>query len=233
MTHFRQLFDAASSAYSYLFADAVSREALVVDPVREQAATVLAWLRELDLTLRFVLETHVHADHVTGAGELRTRTGAAVVVPAGCGVACADLAPRDGDTLALGDEVIRVLATPGHTPGCVSYLWRDRVFTGDSLLIDGCGRTDLEGGDAGALYDSVTRRLFTLPGDTLVYPGHDYRGRTVSTIAEERARNRRFAGRSRDEFITQMAGLGLPRPRQADRAIPANRRCGKARTHAA
>ncbi|MGA8055770.1 MAG: MBL fold metallo-hydrolase [Burkholderiales bacterium] len=224
MTHFRQLFEALSSSYTYLLADAETRDAVVIDAVREQGATVLAWLDELNLALSHLLETHVHENRVTVAADLKARTGARVVLPEEVSAACADVKVRHADKIVFGNEVIRVLGTPGHTPGCVSYLWRDRVFTGDALLIGGCGRTDFRGGDAGTLYNSITCRLFVLPGETLVYPAHDYRGRTVSTIAEERERNPRLAGKSRDEFITLMSKLDLPRPAQVHSAVPANRR---------
>jgi sulfur dioxygenase len=206
MTGFRQLFDPIASAYTYLLADIETRDAIAVDCVPTQTATVLAWLDELELGLRYVLGTHAHPGDAEGAAELRDRTGAKAVLCAGSEAPWAHLKIRDGDTIVFGNQVIHALGTPGHTPGCVCYVWRDRLFTGDALLIGGCGRTDLPGGDAGTLYDSVTRRLFLLPGETLVYPGHDHRGRTVSTIAEERQCNPCFAGKSRDEFITVLTG---------------------------
>jgi glyoxylase-like metal-dependent hydrolase (beta-lactamase superfamily II) len=233
MAHFRQLLDRSSSAYTYLLADAETREALVIDPVAEQAQTVFAWLNELDLSLGLVLATHVHAGPITAATELKARTGAAIVLSARGVASSADVQAQHGDKLVLGSEVIRVLGTPGHTTSCVSYLWRDRVFTGDSLLIGGCGRTDLPGGDAGMLYDSVTRQLFALPGETLIYPGHDYHGRTVSTVAEERERNPCLAGKSRDEFITQMVQLDFPLPGEMGPALHATRRSATEEIHAA
>jgi glyoxylase-like metal-dependent hydrolase (beta-lactamase superfamily II) len=205
MGHFRQLFDPATSAYTYLLADLEAREAIVIDGAPRQVATVLAWLDELYLVLRYVTLTHIHAGEHDEAADLRRRSGAAVAAAADARMPRVDVALRHGDTLVFGNQVAHVLGTPGHTRGCLSFLWQDRVFTGDALLIGSCGRTDLPGGDAGTLYDSVVRRLFLLPGETLVYPGHDHRGRTVSTIAEERQHNPRFAGRSRDEFITVMA----------------------------
>jgi glyoxylase-like metal-dependent hydrolase (beta-lactamase superfamily II) len=225
---FRQLFEPDTSTYTYLVGDLLWREAAVIDPVLGEVEEILQTLEAEGLTLKTVMETHVHADHVTGASALRARTGAKVVVSRHGGAPCADLLVDDEDFLVLGDEVIRILATPGHTPGCVSYRWRDRVFTGDALLIGGCGRTDFQSGDAGVLYESITRKLFTLPEDTLVYPGHDYKGRRVSCIAEEKSRNPRLAHKSREEFIAIMGELDLPKPRHIDVAVPANQRCGAA-----
>ena len=203
MPHFRQIFDPALASFTYLLGDAEAHEAIVIDPASERATmAVLAMLDESDLRLACTLLTHAHDDEACRAAALKERTGAALVASAACpGVA--DLTVDHGDTITFGNEVIHVIATPGHTPGCLSYLWRDRVFTGDALLIGSCGRTDQPGGDPGTLYDSVTRRLFTLPAETLVFPAHDRRGRTVSTIAEERARGAAIAGGSRDEFITR------------------------------
>ncbi len=225
---FRQLFEPLSSTYTYLLADPDTRDAALIDPVVEELDTYLALLAELGLTLRYTLETHVHADHVTAAAALRDRLGSAVVLKRDAGATAADLLVDDGDVIRVGRLALEVRATPGHTDGCVSYYAGDRVFTGDALLIGGCGRTDFQQGCAERLYESVTTRLFTLPPDTLVYPAHDYRGRTVSTIAEERATNPRLGGgRSREEFVEIMRNLALPRPKQIDRALPANLRCGR------
>jgi glyoxylase-like metal-dependent hydrolase (beta-lactamase superfamily II) len=203
MTCFRQLHDAPTGAYTYLIADTDARAAVLIDPTAERMIVpLLALLAELDLRLAYVLCTHAHPGDATVADSIRARTDARVAAGARAPVA-ADLRLHHGDSLTFGNEVIHVLGTPGHTPGCVSYLWRDRVFTGDALLIRACGRTDLPDADAGALYDSITQRLMVLPGDTLVYPGHDTEGRTVSTIAEEREHNPCVAGRCRDEFITE------------------------------
>ncbi|MCU0976637.1 MAG: MBL fold metallo-hydrolase [Steroidobacteraceae bacterium] len=202
MTLFRQLYDPRMRAFTYLLADEASREAVAVDPEPEGSAlSLLGLVRELELRLVLLLCTHAHAAAPSAVRQVRERTGARVVAGEGAPVE-ADLRVGDGDRLAFGGEVVNVLATPGHTPACVSYLWRDRVFTGDSLLIRGCGRTDLPGGDSRLLFDSVTRRLLVLPGETLLFPGHETHHRTVSTIAEERDCNACFAGRSRDEFIT-------------------------------
>jgi glyoxylase-like metal-dependent hydrolase (beta-lactamase superfamily II) len=203
MTFFRQFFDPKSFAFTYLLADADSRDAVVIDAGHERTTlALLAMLAELDLQLDYVLQTHIHDDALRGAKELKERTGARVVLSETASNS-ADLQIRHGDTVTFGNEVIDVISTPGHTQGCLSYLWRDRVFTGDALLIGGCGSTDRPGGDPAVLYDSITRRLFVLPGETLVFPGHDRCGRTVSTIAEERERNPVLTGCSRDEFITR------------------------------
>ncbi len=225
---FRQLFDPATSTYTYLIADPDSAEAVLVDPVLEQVKRDIQLLQELGLTLRYSLETHIHADHVTGTGELRRLTGCLGVVPVQAQVACADRVLADRDTLAVGQVNIEAIATPGHTDSHMAYLVNGRhLLTGDALLIRGCGRTDFQSGDAGTLYDSVTQRLFSLPPDTLVYPGHDYHGLTVSTIAEEKAFNPRFYQRSRQEFIEFMGQLNLPNPQKIMEAVPANERCGR------
>ena len=223
---FRQLYDPESSTYSYLLGDAGRGEAVIVDPVREQAARDLALTTELRLRVVYILETHVHADHVTGARALKAQTGAQTVVSLHCGASGFDRLLEDGDVIVFGDQVIRAISTPGHTPGSTCYLWHDRLLTGDTLLIGGCGRTDFQFGDAGALYDSITMRLFTLPDDTLVYPGHDYRGRWVSTIGEEKLTNPRLANVSREQFVEIMRNLDLPHPKRIAEAVPANLRGG-------
>ncbi len=225
---FRQLFEPVSSTYTYLLGCERTRQALLIDPVAEEVETYIALLKESGLTLVYTLETHVHADHVTGAALLRERLDSKSVVHRDAGAECADLLVTDGVQLQLGDIVIEVRHTPGHTNADVSYVIGDRVFTGDALLIGGCGRTDFQQGDAGRLYDSVHKKLFTLPPDTLVYPAHDYNGNTVSTIKQERAKNARLGGgRTRAEFIQIMRDLKLPYPKQIDRALPANQACGR------
>jgi len=224
---FKQLFDQETWTYTYLIADPVSKEAVLIDPVNTHVDRYEALLDEYGLQLKYTLETHVHADHITAGGLLRQRLGAQTGVSGLCGAETADIQIQDGDIFTLGaSEKIKVIATPGHTPGSISFLWRDRLFTGDSLFVGGCGRTDFQGGDAGALYDCITQRLFTLPDETLVYPGHDYQGRWVSSIAQERTTNPRLAGKTRAEFIEIMANLNLPKPRLIDQAVPANRYCG-------
>jgi len=225
---FRQLFDPESSTYTYILADAERREAVIVDPVRAHCERDLAVLTEMGAKLVWILETHVHADHVTGARALKLRTGASTAVSAHCGATGFDRLIDEGELIVFGDEVVRALATPGHTPGSTCYLWRDRLLTGDTLLIGGCGRTDFQRGSAEALFDSITGKLFALPEDTLVYPGHDYRGRRVSTIGEEKASNPRLAGKTREEFVQIMNTLDLPEPKQIRVAVPANLQGGTA-----
>jgi glyoxylase-like metal-dependent hydrolase (beta-lactamase superfamily II) len=224
---FHQLFEPETSTFTYLLADPDTREALLIDPVLEEVDRYVALLAELGLTLRYTLETHVHADHVTAGGALRERLGSRSVVHADGGAACADVPVRDGDAVVVGGLTLQVRETPGHTSGCVSYVMGDRVFTGDALLIGGCGRTDFQGGDAARLYDSLHRQIFSLPPEIVVYPGHDYKGRTASTVGEELANNARLGGgRSKADFVELMANLKLAYPKQIDRAVPANLACG-------
>jgi sulfur dioxygenase len=221
----RQLFDPESSTYTYLIADPAAGVAALIDPVLEQVDRDLALVRELGLTLTHVLDTHVHADHVTAAGRLRERTGARTCASA-AGAPCVDVRLADGDVIRIGDVAITALATPGHTDDGLSYRIPGAVFTGDTLLIRGCGRADFQNGDAAQLHDSITRTLFALPDETIVYPGHDYRGHTTSTIGEEKRWNPRVVGRDRAQFVALMAGLGLPPPKKLAVAVPANRACG-------
>lgn len=231
---FRQLFDLGTSTYTYLIGDPIAQEAVLVDPVVEQVERDLRLLRELGLTLRYCLETHVHADHVTGTGRLRELTGCLGIVPEGAQVPCADRFIRDGERIWVGNVSIEAIGTPGHTDSHMAYLVNhDRVLTGDGLLIRGCGRTDFQGGNAGALYDAITQRLFTLPEETWVYPGHDYRGLTVSTIGEEKCWNPRLAGHDRDAFTDIMANLNLADPKKMAEALPANQQCGSVQPEAA
>ena len=228
---FRQLFDKESSTYTYLIANSSTREAALVDPVLEQVERDLKLLKELELTLKFCLETHVHADHITGTGRLRELTGCQEIIPINAQASCADRFIRDGEILTLGEVKIRAIETLGHTDSHTAYLINDKcVLTGDALFIRGCGRTDFQSGDAGKLYDSVTQKLFTLPDTTLVYPGHDYRGHTVSTIGEEKRWNPRFSGRDRASFIELMNSLNLPNPKKMMEAVPANESCGMVAT---
>jgi len=223
---FKQMFDEESFAYTYLLADKNTREAVIIDPVASHIEDYIAFIAENNLHLNYALETHVHADHITASGMLRERLNIKTGVGEFCGASAADLQLNDGDEIKFGKQTICVIATPGHTKGSVSYLWRDRLFTGDTLLINGCGRTDFQGGDAGALYDSITQRIFNLDDDTIIYPGHDYQGCRVSSVAQEKAINARLAGKSREAFIDIMMNLNLPKPKLIDIAVPANRRCG-------
>jgi len=219
---FKQLFDPVSSTCTYLIADDLTHEAVMIDPVLEQVERDLRLLREHGLRLKYTLDTHVHADHVTAALTLKQATGAQTCVARDCNAQGYDRCLADGDVILFGHEEIVVIATPGHTPGSVSYLWRDRVFTGDTLLIGGCGRTDFQNGSAAALYGSITEKLFKLDEQTLVYPGHDYKGRRVSSIGEEKRFNARIAGKSREEFLEIMANLDLPSPKRIHEAVPLN-----------
>ncbi len=222
-----QLFDTESSTYTYILAAPGEHDAVIVDPVARHLQRDLRHLERLGLRLRYVLETHAHADHVTSAGHLRELTGATAAAPAGCGIAPAELQLNDGDVIRFGTaEEILVLHTPGHTAGSMSYAWRGNVFTGDTLLIDGCGRTDFQSGSADALYDSIHRKLFTLPDETRVWPGHDYKEQAVSTIGWEKRHNARLAGRSREDFVRLMSELDLPKPKLIDVAVPANQNLG-------
>lgn len=222
-----QLFDPESSTYTYILRGPDGTEAVIIDPVDKQWERDLQQLQRLGLTLVYILETHAHADHVTSAGHLRQITGAKAATPSRCGIRNADVQLQDGDLVRFGkDEEIRVLHTPGHTAGSMSFVWRGNVFTGDTLLIDGCGRTDFQSGSAADLFKSVTEKLFTLPPETMVWPAHDYKNRSLSTIGWEMRHNVRLANRDRNSFIHLMNGLVLPKPRLLDVAVPANQNLG-------
>ena len=217
-----QLFDPASSTYTYVLYDIATREALIIDPVDAQIERDLEVLRQHGLRLLWALETHAHADHITSAGLLAEHAAARTAVPAACGISTAALQLADGDTLRFGSETLQALHTPGHTSGSMSYVWRDHVFTGDTLLINGCGRTDFQSGSAVAMYHSLTQVLFKLPDATTVWPGHDYRGHLHSSIGQEKAHNARIAGKTLQEFTAIMDTLHLPKPQRIDEAVPAN-----------
>lgn len=224
---FRQLFEPLSSTYTYLVGCASTGQAVLIDPVVNSMERDLAELQRLGLRLAVTLDTHVHADHITGALHLKQRTGSRIAAPAFDGLPCADIGIAEGTPLQVGSLQLEPLHTPGHTDGHFCYRLGERLFTGDALLIDGCGRTDFQNGSAADLYRSVTGKLFTLPDDQLVYPGHDYQGRRVSTIGQEKARNPRLGqGRSLAEFEAIMAGLKLPYPKFIDHALSGNRQCG-------
>lgn len=226
MNAFRQFFDAASSTLTYLLVDPATRAAVMIDPVDAHLDEYLNLIAHETLSLVYVVETHAHADHVTSAGRLCQSTGAKAAAPVHCAILPADIQLEDGAEIRFGGELIRAFHTPGHTAGSMSYLWRDRVFTGDALLIGGCGRTDFQDGDAGTLYDSITQKLFTLPAETIVCPAHDYHGRTASTVGAEQRTNPRLAGKTRPEFMRIMQELVLPKPAMLDATIAANRRLG-------
>jgi sulfur dioxygenase len=229
---FRQLFEPVSSAYTYLVACETRCEAVLIDPVLETVERDLRVLGKLGLSLVLTIETHIHADHVTGASLLRDRTGCRCAVPKESEARNVDVPVSDGEPIGIGELELNPIHTPGHTNDHFCYFLDHadggRIFTGDALLIDGCGRTDFQNGDAATLYRSVHQKIFTLPDDTLVYPGHDYQNRHVSTIGQERERNPRLGGgKSVEQFIGIMAGLNLPHPKRMDVAVPANRDCGK------
>ncbi len=223
----RQLFDSETSTFTYLVWDEQSREAALIDSVDTQLERDLQLIKELNLDLRYTLETHIHADHITASGQIRDRLGSRAVVHRNSQSACADILVADGDSIKLGDQQIVVMETPGHTDTCISYHVDSIVFTGDTLLIRGCGRTDFQAGDPGILYDSIHARLFSLPNETIVYPGHDYNGFCCSTIGEEKAHNPRLGNnRSRQAFIDLMNALDLDPPRKIAEAVPGNLECG-------
>jgi len=225
-----QLFDPASCTYTYILVDETSREAVIIDPVDEQLQRDLQVLREQGLKLLWALETHAHADHITSAGLLAEHAGARTAAPEGCQIGTAAVQLTDGQTLSFGGQQLRCLHTPGHTAGSMSFYWETtgsgsparHVLTGDTLLINGCGRTDFQSGSAEALYRSLTQVLFALPDDTIVWPGHDYQGRTHSSIGQEKQGNARVAGKTLDQFVHTMNQLNLPKPQRIDEAVPAN-----------
>lgn len=227
MIKIEQLFDPTTSTYSYLLWDKNTRQAALIDSVKEQVTRDIKFIKQLGLKLKYTMETHIHADHVTGSGLLRNEFNSRAAVHKNSNSDCADILLSDGDTLKLGDEVIKVIHTPGHTDTDISFHHANSVFTGDALLINGCGRTDFQSGDSKALYHSITEKLFTLNDKTVVYPGHDYNGFTTSTIAHEKAFNQRLGNnRSEIEFISIMDALILDPPARIDIAVPGNLQCG-------
>ncbi|WP_065750820.1 MBL fold metallo-hydrolase [Bradyrhizobium paxllaeri] len=223
---FRQLFDSVSGTYSYLLASRAGGEALILDPVLEKADRYCQLLRELDLRLVKAVDTHLHADHVTGLGELRDRTQCITIMGEQSKADVVSMRVSDGDKVTIEGLCLDVMYTPGHTDDSYSYLMGDRVFTGDTLLIRGTGRTDFQNGSSRAQYESIFNRLLKLPEETLVYPAHDYKGDTVSTIGEEKRHNPRLQVRNVDEYIELMANLKLPNPKMMDVAVPANMHVG-------
>ena len=230
MLIFRQLCDPTSSTYTYLLGDRATGEAVLIDPVFDQSLRDAALLDELGLRLALAIDTHVHADHVTGAWLLKHRLGCEIAVAKAGGAVGADRYLSHGDSISFGGRQLEVRATPGHTGGCLTFVLDDHhvAFTGDCLLIRGTGRTDFQQGDARALYRSVHSQVFTLPPDCLLYPAHDYRGLTVTSVEEERRFNPRLAqGIAEEDFVGYMRHLGLPHPKQIDVAVPANLKCGR------
>jgi sulfur dioxygenase len=227
---FRQLYDAPSSTYTYLLADEHSREALLIDPVFEQFHRDLAMLRELDLTLKLVVDTHAHADHITAAWLLQKKTGCLIALSAEAGAVNVDLPLQHGDHFGVQGVELQARATPGHTSGCMSFVLGDHsmVFTGDTLLIRGCGRSDFQQGNAARLYQSITQQLFSLPDACIVFPAHDYSGRTQSSIGEEKQHNPRVGGAANErDFVLYMNAMQLPHPKKIAEALPNNLRSGK------
>jgi sulfur dioxygenase len=230
MVIFRQLFDPQSSTYTYLLADAQTGECVLIDPVFEQCGRDASFIRELGLELLWTLETHIHADHVTGAWLLKQRLGSKIAVCAETGATDADRLLGHGDKIAFGDHFLEVRATPGHTNGCLTYVTDDKIraFTGDALLIRGCGRTDFQQGDARTLFHSIKEQIFTLPDNCLLFPGHDYRGAIATSVNEEKRFNPRIGGEQNEiDFVGYMSNLSLPHPKQMDIAVPANLCCGR------
>ena len=230
---FRQLFDSVSSTYSYLLASRQGGEALIIDPVLEKVDRYLQLVRELDLKLVKAVDTHIHADHITGLGALRDRTRCITVMGENAKVDVVSMRVGEGDKITIEGVALDVLYTPGHTDDSYSFLLRDRVFTGDTLLIRGTGRTDFQNGSARAQYESLFGKLLKLPEETLVFPAHDYKGDTVSTIGEEKRYNPRLQVQSVDEYVDLMSKLNLPNPKMMDVAVPANLRQGLAQEEVA
>ena len=224
---FRQLFDRESSTYTYVLASRPGGEALLIDPVKEETENYLRLIEELDLRLVFAVDTHVHADHVTALGALRETTSCTTIMGAQSRAECVSRKVDDGELIKIDGVELRAIYTPGHTDDSYSFVMPDRVFTGDTLLIRGTGRTDFQNGDPRAQYDSLFGKLLTLPEETLVYPAHDYKGWTVSTIGEEKAHNPRLQVRSAQAYVELMHGLKLPNPKLMDVAVPANLACGR------
>lgn len=230
---FRQLFDRTSCTYTYLLADEDTREAVIIDAVDTCVERDIALIEELGLTLVACVDTHVHADHITAACRLRQRLGCKVVMPAVAAAEGADVEVGEGDRIPFGRHHLEVRPTPGHTEACTTYVSDSprRVFSGDTLFVRGCGRTDFQGGSASTLYDSVHNQILSLPDETPIYPGHDYNGRTMTTVGEEKRFNPRLGGgRSKADFIAIMAGLNLAHPKLIDVAVPANLKVGACET---
>ncbi len=223
----RQLFDRETSTYTYLIADEATSEAAIIDPVKEQFDRDVLLIKQLGFDLKYVLETHVHADHITSSGKLRDEFGAKVVLHENSGATCADMLIKDNDVLKLGNLEITALHTPGHTNADLSFAVDNYVFTGDALLVRDCGRTDFQAGDSSTLYHSINDKIFSLDENTTIYPGHDYYGFTASTVKEEKQYNNRLGnGKTEDEFVEIMANLDLALPKRIKESVPGNTNCG-------
>lgn len=228
---FYQLFEKDSSTYTYLLADVDTREAIIIDPVLETVGRDLALIRELGLKLLYILETHIHADHITGSDEIRKQTGAKSGVSGAAGVCCADLQLFDGQEIKFGRYSVKVLATPGHTSESLSFYCSGKIFTGDSLMIRGTGRTDFQQGSADELYESIHTRIFSLPGETKIFPAHDYNGNLSSTVDLEKQWNPRVgSGKLKIDFVQLMSEIKLDKPKKLHEAVPANLKCGRVRS---
>jgi glyoxylase-like metal-dependent hydrolase (beta-lactamase superfamily II)/rhodanese-related sulfurtransferase len=227
---FRQLYDATSSTYTYLLGDEASREAILIDPVFEQVQRDLALVRELKLSLKLAVDTHAHADHITAAWVLKQKTGCQIASAEAVGAENVDITLNDGQTFGVSNITLEARATPGHTSGCTTFVLADqsKAFTGDTLLIRGCGRSDFQQGDPARLYQSINEQIFTLPDDCIIYPAHDYSGRTCTSVAEEKEFNARVGGDSNEnDFVHYMNAMQLPHPKKIDEALPNNMRSGK------
>lgn len=224
---FHQLFDEKTWTYTYILADFETKEAVIIDPVLDHVDRDLQLLSELVLTLRYILDTHIHADHITGSGRLREKTGAKIALGTWAAVANPDILLADGETLEIGSLNIKALSTPGHTDGCTSFVVDDMIFTGDTLLIRKTGRTDFQQGSPEKLYHSIMNKIYTLPENTRIYPGHDYAGHSMSSVGEEKAHNTRIRSSTTLEELTEILdNLKLPYPKYIDEAIPANLKLG-------
>lgn len=224
---FRQLFHQDSATYTYLLGCETTRQAIFIDPVLDKLDDYLQLLNQLDLQLTYAVDTHIHADHITALGVLRDKTNCITCIGEKANAACISQYFKDGDLLQVGELTLKAAFTPGHTEDSYAFIMHDRVFTGDTLLIRGTGRTDFQGGDAAASWHSIQTKLFTLPDATLVYPGHDYKGWTVSTIGEEKQFNPRLAQQNKQSYIDIMQNLNLPDPKLMDVAVPTNQQCGQ------
>lgn len=226
---FYQLFELESSTYTYLLADEQTKEAVLIDSVIETAERDYKLISELGLNLKYLVDTHIHADHITGAGTLKGKTGAQTAVSAGAQVNCCDISLKDGDELKFGRYTLKAMMTPGHTNSCMTFYCEGMLFTGDVLLIRGTGRTDFQQGDAKKMYQSITEKIFTYPDETRIYPAHDYKGMMYTTVGLEKKFNPRIGNnKTMDEFVKIMSELKLANPKKIDIAVPANLQCGLA-----